>query len=272
MSDPRNQIAADKCAIVTGAGHGLGKVMVTSLVLAGANVIALDRNKKSVQELQTSLGANVIAYEGDVSSDKDIKGAVDLCLNRFERIDMIVSNAGVGPAGIRMDYHNNPIGFWEVKPDVMLNYFNINSVAPLRLANAALPYMKSQGWGRIVHVTTSLGTMIRKGAVPYGPTKAASEAMASAMAHDLEGSGITVNVLIPGGASDTDFVPDAPGLDRSELVKPSVMGPPIVWLATSDSDGFTAKRIIAKNWDLALAPREAALRCSDPIAWSKRGL
>ena len=67
-------------------------------------------------------------------------------------------------------------------------------------------------WGRIVNVTTSLGTMIRSGSPSYGPSKAALEAMSAVMAKDLDGTGVTVNVLVPGGVTNTGMVPHEIGL------------------------------------------------------------
>jgi NAD(P)-dependent dehydrogenase (short-subunit alcohol dehydrogenase family) len=80
-------------------------------------------------------------------------------------------------------------------------------MAPLALANAVVPEMMRQGWGRIVNVTTGLGTMINPGLPTYGPSKAALEALSAIMAKDLDGTGVTVNVLVPGGITNTPEVP-----------------------------------------------------------------
>jgi len=63
--------------------------------------------------------------------------------------------------------------------------------------------MIDRKWGRIINITTSLGTMLHGGSTPYGPSKASAEALSSVMAADLEGTGVTVNVIIPGGAVNT---------------------------------------------------------------------
>ena len=182
-------------------------------------------------------------------------------------IDVVVCNAGIGMASIRADYHTNPIKFWEIDSEIVGHFLDVHTVGAYRLARAAVPRMLDQGSGRVVSVTTSLSTMIRKGNCPYGPSKAAHEALASIMAGDLESSGVTVNVLVPGGAADTALVPDGAGIVRSKLVKPAVMGPPIVWLASRESDGVTARRFIAKDWDTSLPAEEASRLCSAPIAW-----
>ena len=74
------------------------------------------------------------------------------------------------------------------------------------MARSAAPHLVAAGWGRIVNITTSLPTMQRRANSPYGVSKAAIEAETLIWAKDLEGTGVTVNSLIPGGAADTDFV------------------------------------------------------------------
>ena len=74
------------------------------------------------------------------------------------------------------------------------------------MARAAIGHLREQGWGRIVGVTTSLDTMIRN--LPYGPSKSAHESFIAIIAKQLDGSGVTANVLIPGGATNTNFISD----------------------------------------------------------------
>ena len=107
--------------------------------------------------------------------------------------------------------------------------------------------MMERGWGRIVNVTTSFVTMLGRGRAAYGPPKAASEALVSVMASDLAGSGVTANVLIPGGAAATH--PETERADAANLIPPEVMGPPAVFLASRASDGITARRFQACFWD-----------------------
>ena len=99
--------------------------------------------------------------------------------------------------------------------------------------------MMRQKWGRIVNVTTSLGTMIREGSPTYGPSKAALEAFSAIMAKDLAGTGVTVNVLVPGGVTNTGMVPLEAGYDRAEMVQPVVMAPPLNWLVSDAAGGVT---------------------------------
>jgi len=133
------------------------------------------------------------------------------------------------------------------------------------MVRAALPHMKAAGWGRIVNNTTSFLSMLR--VLPYGATKAALEAMSAVWAAELADTKITVNVLIPGGPTDTAFVADESGIPRDHMLKPEIMGPPVAWLISDDSQNVTGRRITAANWDTRLPPAEAARVSSRAIGW-----
>jgi NAD(P)-dependent dehydrogenase (short-subunit alcohol dehydrogenase family) len=105
--------------------------------------------------------------------------------------------------------------------------------------------------------------MMRKGFVPYGPTKAALEAWSLILSRQLEGSGITVNVVLPGGPVDTIMVP---GEDRSALISPNVMSPPMLALFTEAGGKVTGQRFIAVEWDESLGTDPAA-QPHAPAAW-----
>jgi NAD(P)-dependent dehydrogenase (short-subunit alcohol dehydrogenase family) len=151
----------------------------------------------------------------------------------------------------------------EVTPADRDRFYAINMRAAAVLLRALLPQLRQAGWGRVVNVTTSYRSMLS--VLPYGPTKAALEAMSAVWAVELAPLGIGVAVLIPGGPTDTPFVPDI-GMDRAKMLRPAIMGPPIRWLLSNASDGFLG-RIIAARWDPALPPEEARAKSSRPIGW-----
>ena len=105
--------------------------------------------------------------------------------------------------------------------------------------------MLGQHWGRIINLTTSLDTMYRAGIQPYGGSKAANEAHLLAFAQELEGTGVTANVLVPGGAANTRMVSPGQEPNRDKLIAPEVMVAPLVWLCSNASDGITGQRFIA---------------------------
>ncbi len=105
--------------------------------------------------------------------------------------------------------------------------------------------MMREGWGRIVNVTTSLGTMLNAGSPTYGPSKAALEALSAIMAKDLDGTGVTVNVLVPGGITNTPMVSDEAGFERAKMIQPEVMAPPFVWLVSDAAGKVTGRRSLS---------------------------
>ena len=91
--------------------------------------------------------------------------------------------------------------------------------------------------------------MRRGGFTPYGPSRAATDALSHIMAADLAGTGIDVNLLLPGGATRTGMTPDsASEAVRAAWLDPAIMGPPICWLASRASDGITDQRIVATDF------------------------
>lgn len=124
---------------------------------------------------------------------------------------------------------------------------NVNG--PFLRARAAVPHMLAAGWGRIVNITMNHETMRRRGFSPYGPSKAALESETTIWAQDLEGSGVTVNALLPGGATLTGMIP--PGLDdnmRAQLLDPHVVVAPLLWLASAAADDISGCRLVAAKW------------------------
>lgn len=254
--------------IVTGGGRGLGRAMTEALIEAGASVMVIDIDREPIDELTRQGQGAISGLVGDVSNEEVIESAISACISEFGRVDVVVNNAGIGMSVVREgDRYANPIRFFELDPSSVRRFLEVHVMGPFLLSRAVLPHFRSQGFGRIVTITTSLSTMLAGANAPYGPVKAASEAFTAAMAKDLDGSGITANVLIPGGGADTRLVPQVPGRSRANLVKPVVMGPPMVFLASRASDGVNARRIIAKNWDSSLPVWEAYERASAAIGW-----
>ena len=122
------------------------------------------------------------------------------------------------------------------------------------LARAVVPRMLAAGAGRVVNISMNHATMNRKGFVPYGPARAGAEALSRIMAADLAGSPVTVNLLLPGGATLTGMIPeDLPGPMRPGLLPASVMAEPIRWLCSPAAAGVHDQRIIASEFTSWLA-------------------
>jgi len=265
-------MAERQVAIVTGAASGLGRAMSLGLLGAGIDVAAVDRNQAWLDELKAAApdgqgaGALRIVW-ADLSDAGAFDKVVMTALGRERRVDILVNNAGIGQGSVRPDFRRNPLRFWEVTHEQWNRFVAVNATAPLLMARAVTPYMLRAKSGRIVTVTTSLGTMLRSGYTLYGASKAAAEAATAIMSEDLAGTGVTANVLVPGGVTDTRIVPDGAGLERAKLLRPEIMVPPLLWLVSPDAAAVTGRRFIAAHWDGALPPAQAAEKCGAPIAW-----
>ena len=174
-----------------------------------------------------------------------------------------------GRAQSRPDAEQNLPRIEELTADIWDRFFAINVRAPMLITQAALPHMKKSGFGRVINNTTSFRTMLR--VLPYGATKSALESMSAIWATELKGDGITVNVLIPGGPTDTPFVSDASGWDRTKMLRPDIMGPPAAWLMSDEASDYTGNRIIAAKWETALPGRDAAAKAGRAIGWPELG-
>ena len=195
-------------AIVTGAAGGLGAAMTEALVDGGARVLAVDIDRGALDALAKRLPeGRVAAHAADIRDAEACAGIVGRAVAEFGAVHALVNNAGIGQSSIRANYYIDRVKFWEVTDERWRTIVETNAMAPFMLAKAILPHLTEVGWGRIVNVTTSLDTMTRPGWTPYGPSKAALEACTAIWAGDLEGTGITVNVLVPGGPANTAMVP-----------------------------------------------------------------
>ena len=262
-----------RVAIVTGAAGGIGKAMTRGLLGAGIRVAGVDRDRDPLAALTASardqgMQDDLLAIQTDLANEFAAAEIADATRARFGRIDILVNNAGIGPGAIRPDSWQRPLKFWEIAPDHWRRFVAVHTTAPLALTNAVVPEMMRQGWGRIVNVTTSLGTMLAAGSPTYGPSKAALEALSAIMAKDLDGTGVTVNVLVPGGITNTPMISDVAGFDRAGMIQPQVMAPPLVWLVSDAAGRVTGRRFLAVHWDPALPPEQAAEKAGAPVAWT----
>jgi NAD(P)-dependent dehydrogenase (short-subunit alcohol dehydrogenase family) len=262
-----------RVAIVTGAGGGIGRAMVGGLLGAGIGVAAVDRDGAALTALAATAQAEghqgaLLTIQADLISDSAPDEIVVAARARFGQIDILVNNAGIGQGTLRAENWQNPIRFWEVTSEQWRRFVAVHNTAPLALARAVVHDMVGRRWGRIVNVTTSLGTMLRSGSPTYGPSKAALEAMSAIMSKDLDGTGVTVNVLVPGGVTNTGMVPAQSGFDRARMIQPAVMAPPLVWLVSDAAAQVTGRRFLAVHWDPALPPEQAAEKAGAPVAWT----
>jgi NAD(P)-dependent dehydrogenase (short-subunit alcohol dehydrogenase family) len=232
--------------LVTGGTSGLGLAMATALAEAGAAVALTGRDPARAAAAAADLpGATGIGL--DVRDEESVRGAVAEAQDRLGGIDMLVNNAGIGMRTVNPRFITDPQGFWEVPPDAFRAVMDTNLTGYFLVAREVTPRMLTAGHGRIVNVSVNHATMERAGFVPYGPSRAGSEAMSRVMAADLEGTGVTVNVLLPGGVTRTGMLPS--GVTGDGILDPAIMGPPIVWLASDEAAGVHDERIVATEFE-----------------------
>ncbi|MGH7034098.1 MAG: SDR family NAD(P)-dependent oxidoreductase [Stellaceae bacterium] len=272
MTDQEN----GKVAIVTGAGRGIGRAMALGLIDKGLRVLASDIDEGVLESLRREAEAHgaaerIAILAADVGRDDSAAAIVDAALSRFGRLDVLINNAGIGPNTVRAGATPGK-DFRAVAPADFRRIIEVNTVAPFLMTREAVKPMLAQGRGRIINVTTSLDSMWRKGMLPYGGSKAANEAHCCIMAAELQGTGITVNILVPGGPVNTRLVGNSfTEEQKRRLIQPEIMVPPLLWLVSDAADGVTGRRFIAAFWDRALPPAEAAETCGAPMAWQQLG-
>ena len=265
-----------KVAIVTGAGRGLGRVMTLGLLQAGARVAATELDAEALDQTgqaadTAGAGDRILDIVADVTRDDSAPKIVRATIETFGHLDILLNNAGINMSAFRRPDISYSAKLWEITPEEFRRIIDVNVVAAFLMSRAALPHMLKQRWGRVINVTTSLDTMYRAGIQPYGGSKAANEAHLSALAQDLEGTGVTANVLVPGGAANTRMVSAAQQPDRTKLISPEIMVEPLVWLCSDQADGVNGQRFIAARWDKSLPPAEAAGKAGAPAAWQQLG-
>ena len=267
-----------KVAIVTGGGRGIGRAIALALAQAGARVAITaakggDEIAAVAAEIEAIAGRGAaLALQADVTRGDACRHVVERTVATFGGLHVLVNNAARGHrfvyeanAGLAEDER---LKFWNVPSEVWRMMVNVNVNGPFLMAKAAAPHLIAQGWGRIINVLATFNTLQKAGNAPYGVTKAALESETQIWARDLAGTGVTVNGLLPGGATQTGMIYETNAARPGRvLLDPAIMGPPAVWLASTHSDGITGRRLEARLWNAAIATDQAADRAFAPPAF-----
>jgi NAD(P)-dependent dehydrogenase (short-subunit alcohol dehydrogenase family) len=248
MTDSTQSRGECRTALVTGGTSGLGLAMATALAAAGVRVAVAGRSADRAAAAADAM-LDAFGVELDVRDEQSVARAVATAWSRLGGIDLLVNNAGIGMRTVNPRFMTEPSGFWTVSPDGFRDVIATNLTGYFLVAREVTPRMLEAGRGRIVNVSVNLSTMTRAGFVPYGPSRAGAEALSRIMAADLRGTPVTVNVLLPGGATRTGMVPAEYAATPAGLLEPEIMGAPIVWLASSDASGVHDQRIVAAEFD-----------------------
>ncbi|GAC1596408.1 MAG: gluconate 5-dehydrogenase [Hymenobacter sp.] len=260
MSTPNLQ---GNTILITGGASGLGLAMAKALASAGASVLLTGRNPHTLHQALEALqqpGFDASALVMDVREEQSVQAAVDWVRTHWGRLDMLVNNAGIGMRTVNPAFLTDPQPFYTVSAAGFRDVIDTNLTGYFLVAKAFVPLFLGQGRGKIVNISMNHETMVRPGFVPYGPSRAGAEALSRIMAEDLRPHRVDVNLLLPGGATDTGMIPaeaKAALAGKFTLLSPDVMAEPILFLASAASDGITAERIVATHfaeWRAAARP------------------
>ncbi len=240
-----------RVAIVTGASRGLGRAAAEALVAEGARVVAAARSAEAVAELAAAVDGAVLARACDMRDRAAVAALVDDALAAFGRLDIVVNNAGIAPAG----------RFTEQGQDVWDEVLAVNVTAPAVLARAAGKVLLGQGSGKIVNVASTSGLRGKPLLTAYSASKGALLRFTEALSAEWAPRGVQVNAIAP-GAFATDAQAAVTGdeallarrlrrIPAGRMGAPDELGPLVCYLASPASDFVTGATFVIDGGEVA---------------------
>jgi len=250
-----------RAVIITGGDRGLGRSMAQALARRGAFLVIASVDKEGCERVAAEIDkiggpGRGLAVATDITNLGQCRRLVGRTLETFDRMDALFNNARRLMRGPGLPPSGNSLPFWETDPEIYGQTVAVNVTGTFNMARAAVEYFRDSRRGKIINISTSRRNFSGPRNSPYGVTKAAVESQTLVWARDLHGTDVTVNSLLPGGASDTD--PLRPKTEGQVLLPVDIMDPLAIWLASDQSDGTNGARFVGKLWNPDLAPTDAA--------------
>ena len=150
---------------------------------------------------------------------------------------------------VNPEFPTDPKPFWDVSAQGFRDLIETNLTGYFLVAKEVVPHFLERRCGRMINISVNHETMRRRGFIPYGPSRAGAESLSHIMAQDLAPFGIAVNILLPGGATETGMIPEeVVNSLRAQLLSADIMAEPILFLCSDESEGIHDERIIAKDF------------------------
>ena len=230
-----------KCALVTGATGGIGRVIVKKLHDAGATVILTDMRQETLDEFAAELKERVFAFACNLGDPADIDALVSKAEKAAGAIDILVNNAGLTKDNL----------FMRMKDEDWNLVLNVNLTAGFRLARAAVRGMMKRRYGRIISMASIVGVIGNPGQANYSASKAGMIAMTKCLAAEVASRGITANCVAPGfiKTAMTDALPEeakeklARSIPMARLGLPEDVANAVVFLASDEASYITGQTI-----------------------------
>ena len=229
-----------KVALVTGASQGLGRALALAYAGKGASLVLNSRSEGSIRpvaEEAGSLGTEVLAVTADVAKGEDVEKMVRAAVERFGRVDVLVNNAGL--LGPRVAIEDYPEDEWR-------RVIDANLTGPYLVSNAAIPHM-GEG-GSIINVVSGVSVEGRAEWGAYSVSKFGVEGLTQILAAELEGRGIRVNAVDPGGMRTDMRAAAYPEEDPQTRITPEENTAVFLYLASDESKGVTGERFKAQEF------------------------
>jgi 3-oxoacyl-[acyl-carrier protein] reductase len=177
-----------KCALVTGASGGIGADIARALHARGATVGLSGTRVEPLEALAAELGHRVHVLPCNLSDPESVEGLVKRAVEAMGSVDILVNNAGITRDGLVM----------RMSDDDWQSVIDVNLTATFRLCRAAIRGMMKARWGRIVNISSVVGTTGNAGQVNYAASKAGMVGLSKSLAAEVASRGITVNCVAPG--------------------------------------------------------------------------